>query len=197
MFLPFRFLRISLKLTPLVASSSPFDLQLGDVAFNLTYQGVFLGEGTGSNVSISAQGNTSVSLAGTLVPHTDDPDALAVLGNVFSAYISDETTMVSAKGVYTRQPNGDEIGWLTQGVQSLMLTVPLKAPQPIDPIKTIDIGYLNLSFTEATEWGPMTNSNNVTAELGEFVLFVFFVQPLNCVRTNLGLELQVFLLAFL
>lgn len=146
------------------------------MAFNLTYQDVFLGEAKGSNVSIIAQGNTSVSLAGALVPHIDDPNALAVLGTVFSAYISDDTTMVSAKGLYTRQPNGDDIGWLTQGVQALTLTVPLKAPQPIDPIKTIGIGYLNLSFTEATEWGPLTNSNNITAELGAFMFFFFLVQ---------------------
>lgn len=82
--------------------------------------------------------------------------------------------MVSAKGLYTRQPNGDDIGWLTQGVQALTLSVPLKAPQPIDPIKNIDIGYLNLTFTEPTEWGPLTNSNNVTAELGAYLFLFFF-----------------------
>lgn len=116
-------------------------------------------------------GPSTVSLNGTLIPHLNDTHALSVLGTVFSAYISGDSTPVTAVGVYTRQPGveGDagNIGWLSAGIEALTIDVPLKAPSPINPIKSIDIGYMNLSFTEATEWGPVTNTDNVTAELGE------------------------------
>ncbi|KAF8314052.1 hypothetical protein DL93DRAFT_2167525 [Clavulina sp. PMI_390] len=161
---------IEFSATTELDNPSPFDIQLGDVGFNLTYDGVYLGTGTSTDTSLlsKAEGPTSVTLNGTLVPHTGDADALEKLGYLFSRYISSLSTPVAAQGLYTRQSGtGETISWLTKGVQALNLTVPLLPPQPINPIRSIDIGYLNLSFVgaDANEWAPITSSSNVTAEL--------------------------------
>lgn len=163
-----------------MGNNSPFDIQLGDVAFDLSYEGVYLGRGTGTGVSLAAMGPTSVQLNGTIIPHINDTAALTTLGVLFSAYVSNDVTPVSAQGVYTRQSDGSDIAWLSQGIQALNLSVPLKSPVRIDPIQSIDIGYLNLSFSEATEWAPVTNSDNVTAMLGalRFSLIFFWIQSL-------------------
>jgi hypothetical protein len=156
---------------------SPFNIQLGDVAFDLYAEDVYLGRGFGYGVGINAMGPSNVSLNGTLIPHLNDSHALSVLGTVFSAYISGDSTPVTAVGVYTRQPGtGENIGWLNAGIEALRIGVPLKAPTPINPIKSIDIGYMNLTFSEAEEWAPITNTNNITAELGEpcFPFLVFW-----------------------
>lgn len=145
--------------------NSPFDISLGDVAFDLYAQDVYLGRGVGSSVRIAASGPSDVTLSGNLVPHLNDTHALDVLGQVFSSYVSDETYPVRAVGLYTRQSNGDTISWLTQGVEALTLTVPLKSPTPLNPIQSIDIGYLNLSFTEQDMWAPQTNTDKITAML--------------------------------
>lgn len=120
-------------------------------------------------------GPTSISLNGTL-NQQNTTHALDVLGQVFSAYISDETVPIKAKGVYATQANGDNISWLSAGVEALTIDVPLKAPNPIDPIKSIEIGYMNLSFTEETEWAPVVNTNEVTAELGALSLDFCFLR---------------------
>jgi hypothetical protein len=104
-------------------------------------------------------------LDGVLVPHIGDSHALDVLGQVFSGYISGDSVPVVAKGVSTRQSNGDYISWLSSGISALSIHVPLKSPTPITPIQSIDIGYLNLTFTPETSWAPATASNDIIAEL--------------------------------
>lgn len=113
-----------------------------------------------------AHAPVNVTLDGTLIPHIGDQPALDALGIVFSGYLSGDSVPVLAKGVSTKQANGDEISWLSAGLTALTINVPLKSPIPINPIKSIDIEYLNLTFTPETAWAPVTNSNDVIAQLG-------------------------------
>lgn len=98
-------------------STSPFTLGLGTVGFDLVYQNIYLGTGTGLNTNI-VPGPNNVTFKGILVPQTI-PANLAAVSQLFTNYIKFESSPVIAIGESTLQPDGSEISWLSQGVQSL------------------------------------------------------------------------------
>ncbi|KAH7108191.1 hypothetical protein BKA62DRAFT_764259 [Auriculariales sp. MPI-PUGE-AT-0066] len=144
-------------------NSSPFDVALGTTIFDLTYQGMALGRGTSTNTQL-VPGLNNITLEGRLIPHTDENE-LVLTGDLFTKYLNGEAAPVQAKGVSTKQADGTDISWLSKGIQALTLNVPFQAPNAINPIRSIDIGYLNLNFSEQTAWNPDTSSNQVTAQL--------------------------------
>lgn len=88
------------------------------------------------------------------------------MSKLFTNYINGVASDVIAQGdnaVYG--DNGQQISWLTQGLQSLVLHVPFKPEAPLNPIKTITIGTLNLDFTAEQAWAPRVTSNSVQATL--------------------------------
>ncbi|KAG1761975.1 hypothetical protein EDD22DRAFT_893760 [Suillus occidentalis] len=142
---------------------APFTLGLGTVVFDLVYQNVYLGTGTGYNTNI-VPGPNNITLKGILVPQTT-PANLAAVSQLFTNYINFESSPVIAIGKSTLQPDGSQISWLSQGVQSLQLTVPFKSSTPINPIRSIQIGSMALAFTPETAWTPRTDSNSVHATM--------------------------------
>lgn len=154
---------IKFSTTTTLTNASPFTVDLGTVAFDLSYQGVNLGRGTSAGVVVKP-GDNEVTLTGTMVPHTSASD-LDRVGKLFTAYLNGEAAPVSAKGVSTRQSDGSTISWLSEGISALTLQVPLKSPTPINPIQSIDIGYLNLTFTDQTAWSPQTTTDDLHAKM--------------------------------
>ncbi|KAF8496939.1 hypothetical protein BU17DRAFT_72435 [Hysterangium stoloniferum] len=127
---------------------SPFLIDLGTTVFNLTYQGVSLGQGTGTHTTV-APGENNVTLNGGLVPHNGSESELAVLGQLFSKYLNSDPA----------------ITWLSKGLSSLALNVPFVPATPIDGISAIDIQSLDLTFTPKNSWSPAASSNTVHARL--------------------------------
>ncbi|EST10168.1 Protein of unknown function DUF3712 [Kalmanozyma brasiliensis GHG001] len=156
---------ISLSVTTSLVNPSPFGVQLGTLNLGLYYQGMFLGPATTSNLNVSA-GRNVITLNGRLVPHTDNATELELLGQLFTGYINGETLPTQARGVSVQQANGDNVGWLSQGITALELQVPLKAPAPINPIKSISIGSLALIYTPETAYSPTAFSSALGATLG-------------------------------
>ncbi|KAG1812612.1 uncharacterized protein BJ212DRAFT_460083 [Suillus subaureus] len=144
-------------------NTSPFALGLGTVVFDLVYQNVYLGTGTGFNTNI-VPGPNNITLNGTLVPQTT-PANLATVSQLFTNYINFESSPVIAMGKSTLQPDGSQISWLSQGLESLQLVVPFKSTTPINPIRSIQIGSMALAFTPETAWTPRTDSNSVHATM--------------------------------
>ncbi|KAG2368054.1 hypothetical protein BDR07DRAFT_1391769 [Suillus spraguei] len=144
-------------------NTSPFTLGLGTVVFDLMYQNVYLGTGTGFNTNI-VSGPNNITLNGILVPQTT-PANLATVSQLFTNYINFESSPVIAVGKSTLQPDGSQISWLSQGLRSLELTVPFKSTTPINPIRSIQIGSMALAFTPETAWTPQVDSNSVHATM--------------------------------
>ncbi|KDQ57731.1 hypothetical protein JAAARDRAFT_69819 [Jaapia argillacea MUCL 33604] len=141
---------------------SPFALGLGTVVFDLSYKNVYIGTGTGYNTQLTP-GDNNITLSGVLVPHTD-PSELAVVSELFSNYLNGVASPVIATGKSTLQSDNIAISWLSQGLQSLQLTVPFKSLSgAIAPIKSISIGDMSLAFTPQTAWSPLTYSRSVEA----------------------------------
>lgn len=111
-----------------------------------------------------APGSNTITLLGTLEPHTDPTD-LASVSQLFTNYLNAVNSPVIATGVSTLQADGSTISWLSTGLQSLALTVPFKPLAPINPIHSVAIGDLNLVFDEADAFSPLANSKSVVAGL--------------------------------
>ncbi|KAH7915074.1 hypothetical protein BJ138DRAFT_1122997 [Hygrophoropsis aurantiaca] len=146
-----------------LTNPSPFALNLGTVVFNLSYQSVFLGTGTGIN-TLLVPGDNNITLSGRLIPQTT-PSNLAAVSQLFTNYINFDSSPVIATGESTLQPDGSAISWLSQGLQSLQLNVPFKSTTPINPIRSIQIGSMALAFTPDTAWAPRVDSNSVHASM--------------------------------
>ena len=149
--------------TTTLTNQSPFTVDLGTVAFDLEFDGVNLGRGTSSGVVVNP-GDNDVTLAGTMVTQTRAAD-LEKVGKLFTAYLNGDAAPVIARGVSTTQADGTKISWLSEGITALTLQVPLKAPNAINAIQSIEIGYLNLTFTDDTAWAPMATTDDLQAKL--------------------------------
>ncbi|KAG5653629.1 hypothetical protein H0H81_011855 [Sphagnurus paluster] len=154
---------INFKAVTELTNPSPFSLNLGTVVFALSYLGVPLGTGVGTN-TIIVPGPNEITLEGYLERKTN-PSDLAALSQLFTNYLNGDSSPVIATGQSTLQSDNTAISWLSDGLKSLSLTVPFKAYQPIDPIRSINIGYLGLQFDQNSPWSPSADSNAVQAEL--------------------------------
>ncbi|SPO24995.1 probable conserved hypothetical Ustilago-specific protein [Ustilago trichophora] len=171
---------ISLSVTTSLVNPSPFGVQLGTLDLGLYYQGLFLGPASTSNLNVST-GRNVITLNGRLVPHNDNATALDLLGKLFTGYINGKTLDTQARGVSVRQADGQNIGWLSTGISALQLAVPLKSPQPINPIKSISIGSLALVYTPQTAYDPTAFSSALSAVLG--LPFGFSLSIVNTANT--------------
>ena len=166
-------------------NNSPFQVALGTAVFNLTYQDVFLGQGIALNTQIvgpaphppavpphrlagQIPGNNYIEFNGRLVPHNGSASELNAVSDLFTRYLNGVSSPVIAQGVSTIQADGSEISWLSAGLTKLQLNVPFQAPGAVNAINSIDIGYLNLTFTPDLAWQPGTTSNAVHATIREF-----------------------------
>lgn len=171
---------ISVSVTTSLVNPSPFGVQLGTLNLGLYYQGLYLGPATTSNLNVSS-GRNVITLSGRLIPHNDNATALDLLGKLFTGYINGESLPVQARGSSVQQANGDYVGWLSTGITALELAVPLKAPQPINPIKSISIGSLALVYTPETAYEPTAFSSALSAVLG--LPFGFSLSIVNTANT--------------
>jgi len=89
------------------------------------------------------------------------------VGKLFTQYLNGELSPVIAQGVSTLQADGSQISWLSAGLTQLKLNVPFQAPEPVNAIQAIDIGYLNLTFTPEVAWQPGATSDAVRASMRE------------------------------
>ena len=146
-----------------IHNPSPLRIDLGTVSFDLSYNGLHLGTGSGFNATIGA-GRSNVTLQGVLVPQSG-PDSLAQVSQLFTEYLNSGSPTVIAKGKSAVQDGGGAVSWLTAGIASLELQVPFSASEAIRPIRRISIGDMALAFSEQNPWAPMVNSRSLQADL--------------------------------
>jgi Protein of unknown function (DUF3712) len=141
-------------------NNSPFQVDLGTAIFNLSYDGVFLGQGTSSATKLKP-GYNAISLTGRLIPRNGSQTELATLGEFYTNFINGKESPVIAAGVSTNQPDGQVNSWLSRGLQSLSLKVPLKLPSALNPIQVSSIGYFNFTFSEDAPYKPFATRKDI------------------------------------
>ncbi|KAI7819239.1 hypothetical protein BC939DRAFT_268343 [Gamsiella multidivaricata] len=73
------------------------------------------------------------------------------------------TSETSAKGVSVLPDGVNEVSWLSIGLRSMTLKVPLQAPAPLNIIKSISLGQMGMNWTNADAYAPLANSPGVVA----------------------------------
>lgn len=117
----------------------------------------------------------NITLVGVLIAHNSTDD-LASLSSLFTAYLNGQSSPVQAIGKSARQADGSNISWLSAGIQALTLNVPFVNPNgALGPIKSIDIGNMDLAFATETPWAPVANTKTVQAFMRELVLSFKFI----------------------
>ncbi|KAL8279026.1 hypothetical protein RQP46_008484 [Phenoliferia psychrophenolica] len=155
---------VTLAATTSLTNPSAFGIEIGTLSVDLYYEDLYLGPAqTAHPINLTA-GHNNIALVGRLLPHTDDPAALAQLSTVFSNYLNGLPTPTKARGRSVSLPNGEVVGWLSQGIQALTLNVNLQSPTgPIRPINAITIEALSLAFDPSAPYAPQANSSQVSA----------------------------------
>ena len=147
-----------------VENPSAFRVDLGTVAFDLSYKGLYLGTGVGPGTVVQP-GSNDVTLQGTLV-RQEGADALATTSELFTKYLNGESADVVASGRSAVQADGSTVSWLSAGLEALALHVPFVHPGgAIAPIKSIEIGDMSLAFSVQGAWAPVSNSRTVRAAM--------------------------------
>lgn len=153
---------IEVELGTALTSPSPIGVQLGTIALRIGYDGVVLGQVTAENVTLK-EGENDILLKGVLVPQTD-PTALSKVGVLFSNYVAGKVSQTTATGISCAPDGIHSIGWLSESFQTVQLNVGLGASQPLDIIKGVSMGYLDLKFSESTPYAPIASAPAVVAD---------------------------------
>ncbi|CDS08956.1 hypothetical protein LRAMOSA10316 [Lichtheimia ramosa] len=152
---------ILVELGTVLVSPSPVGVQLGTIQMQIGYDGVNLGLVSAEGITLS-QGDNEIKLKGTLVPQTDET-ALTKVGTLFSNYVGGKMSQTQATGVSAAPDGTNSIGWLSEGFQSVRLNVGLGAGKPLDIIKSVELGYLDLTFNKDKPYSPLLTAPNVVA----------------------------------
>ena len=93
-----------------LANPSAFDVGLGTVAFDLSFDGLFLGRSVSPPNTTVIPGEINVILSGTLMSQSGSAD-LATLSRLFTQYLNGETSAVRTRGASSTQPDGAAVSW--------------------------------------------------------------------------------------
>ncbi|KAI1301122.1 hypothetical protein EDD11_005812 [Mortierella claussenii] len=153
---------INLVIDTAMNNPSPIGITLGTIVLDIAYNGTQLGQVKATGASLVGHSQSILNLTGLMMPQTT-PEGLATVSALFSAYIAGQSSETSAKGVSVLPDGVNEVGWLSTGLKSMTLKVPLQAPAPLNIIKSIALGPMGMNWTNADAYAPMANSPGVVA----------------------------------
>ncbi|KAF9434666.1 hypothetical protein BGZ76_007638 [Entomortierella beljakovae] len=153
---------INLVIDTAMNNPSPIGVTLGTIVLDIGFNGTPLGQVRATGASLEGHKDSILNLTGTMVPQTT-PEGLATVGGLFSAYIAGQVSETTAKGVSVLPDGVNEVSWLSIGLKSMTLKVPLQAPAPLNIIKSIELGPMGMNWTNADAYAPLANSPGVIA----------------------------------
>ncbi|KAG0305312.1 hypothetical protein BGZ97_001149 [Linnemannia gamsii] len=153
---------INLVIDTAMNNPSPIGITLGTIVLDIGFNGTALGQVRATGASLMGKSESVLNLTGIMTPQTT-PEGLATVSSLFSAYIAGGTSVTSAKGVSVLPDGVNEVGWLSTGLKSMALNVPLIAPPGLNIIQSITLGPMGMNWTNADAYAPLANSPGVVA----------------------------------
>ncbi|KAG0312812.1 hypothetical protein BGZ99_009258 [Dissophora globulifera] len=153
---------INLVIDTEMNNPSPIGLTLGTIVLDISYNGTQLGQVKATGAQLQGHSASILNLTGLMVPQTT-PEGLATVGALFSSYIAGQSSETTAKGVSVLPDGVNEVSWLSAGLKSMTLKVPLQAPAPLNIIKSISLGAMGMNWTNADSYAPIADSPGVVA----------------------------------
>ncbi|KAF9198816.1 hypothetical protein BGZ49_000267 [Haplosporangium sp. Z 27] len=150
------------RLVTSMNNPSPIGVTLGTMVLDLSYNGTYLGQVTATNAVLIGNSASPLTLEGVLIRQTNQTD-LDKISNLMSVYLSGGSALTSAKGVSVKPDGVNSISWLSNGLLSLTLNVPLKSPVVLNVINNIQILDMGMVFNKSNPYVPTASSKTVTA----------------------------------
>ncbi|KAF9930757.1 hypothetical protein FBU30_011293 [Linnemannia zychae] len=153
---------INLIIDTAMNNPSPIGITLGTIVLDIGFNGTALGQVRATGASLMGRSDSILNLTGIMTPQTT-PEGLAMVSSLFSSYIAGQTSVTSAKGVSVLPDGVNEVGWLSKGLKSMSLNVPLTAPPGLNIIQSITLGAMGMNWTNTDSYAPLANSPGVVA----------------------------------
>ncbi|KAG0057609.1 hypothetical protein BGZ83_006982 [Gryganskiella cystojenkinii] len=153
---------INLSIDTAMNNPSPIGIVLGTIVLDISFNGTKLGQVKATGASLQGHSESVLNLTGTMIPQTT-PQGLATVSALFSSYIAGSSSVTQAKGVSVLPDGVNEVGWLSRGLMSMNLNVPLQSPTPLNIIKSISLGAMGMNWTNTDSYAPLANSPGVVA----------------------------------
>ncbi|KAG2172665.1 hypothetical protein INT43_000012 [Umbelopsis isabellina] len=152
---------IQVSLGTALTNPSSIGVYLGTINLDIGYQGVYLGPVSASNVNL-APGVNNITLNGRLIPQTSSQN-LDVISDMFTRYVAGESSNTTAKGVSAAPDGVHPVSWLSAGFKTVQLNVALASATKLQLIHAVNLGNLDLDFTNQTAYSPISSAPEVTA----------------------------------
>ncbi|KAJ7072466.1 hypothetical protein C8F01DRAFT_1299136 [Mycena amicta] len=153
---------IHIETDSLIPSPAQLGLDLGDVGFISSFQGVEVGPLSASNLFIAPTATTKAHLSGRITPKSgSDLDTIGVL---FSNFLAGKNQTLSVQGDSV-QPSGSSspVTWLSTAFKTLTLSVTLPG-QIFTLIDSINLNELALTMVNQDQaFAPLTSSDDTLA----------------------------------
>ncbi|KAG0082242.1 hypothetical protein BGZ93_002499, partial [Podila epicladia] len=153
---------INLQIDTAMNNPSPIGITLGTIVLDISAGTTKLGQVKATGASLLGKSDSILNLTGTMYPQTT-PQDLAAVSALFSAYIAGQASQTEARGVSVLPDGVNEVGWLSFGLKSMVLKVPLQSPEPLNIIKSIELGAMGMNWTDSDAYAPLANSPGVIA----------------------------------
>ncbi|KAF9357092.1 hypothetical protein BGX26_004266 [Mortierella sp. AD094] len=150
------------RLVTSMNNPSPIGVNLGTMVLDLFYNGTYLGQVTSTQAVLVGNSPSPMTLEGVLIRQTNQTD-LDKISSLMSTYLSGGSALTSAKGVSVKPDGVTSVSWLSNGLLSLTLNVPMKSPVALSVIRDIQIMDMGMIFNKSTPYVPTASSNTVTA----------------------------------
>ncbi|KAJ2957138.1 hypothetical protein NQZ79_g7101 [Umbelopsis isabellina] len=152
---------IQVSLGTALTNPSSIGVYLGTIMLDIGYQGVYLGPVSASNVNL-APGVNNITLNGRLIPQSN-PQNLDVISDMFTRYVAGESSNTTATGVSAAPDGVHPVSWLSAGFKTVQLNVALASATKLQLIHAVNLGNLDLDFTNETAYSPISSAPEVTA----------------------------------
>ncbi|KAG0334092.1 hypothetical protein BG004_000562 [Podila humilis] len=153
---------INLVIDTAMNNPSPIGITLGTIVLDISAGNTKLGQVKATGASILGRSDSVLNLTGLMYPQTNPQDLEAVSG-IFSSFIAGKVSQTEARGVSVLPDGVNEVGWLSVGLKSMVLKVPLQSPEPLNIIKSIALGPMGMNWTNTDAYAPLANSPGVVA----------------------------------
>ncbi|KAI9228049.1 MAG: hypothetical protein DHS80DRAFT_23677 [Piptocephalis tieghemiana] len=153
---------ITLSITSSLVNPSPIGMEVGDMAFDITYRDMKIGEAEATSVNL-LPGVNEIQMQGRMIPQSSS-EGLDVVSDMFTRYMAGETSPMSCIGTRTR-PNSlsPPLSWLQKGFAGMKLDVPFPGAKNLKLIQKVEIGSMDMTFTPNTAYSPSASSSAVYA----------------------------------
>ncbi|GJJ76993.1 hypothetical protein EMPS_09352 [Entomortierella parvispora] len=153
---------INLSIDTAMNNPSPIGITLGTIVLDISFNGTQLGQVKATGAALTGHSDSILNLTGIMIPQTT-PEGLDTVSALFSSYIAGTSSVTQAKGVSVLPDGVNEVGWLSQGLKSMNLNVPLQSPTPLNIIQSISLGAMGMNWTGVDAYAPLANSPGVVA----------------------------------